>query len=112
MLDGGFVQITDTHLGRDDLLREFAGHIGQLGAPIAFVVNTGDLLGGVDVVAPDKAQLQYDRCLGAAAAFTVPLWNMPGNHEHVAINVANADKNHPLYGKNLYRQLLGPTYYA
>jgi hypothetical protein len=107
-----FVQITDTHLGRDDLLREFAGHIGQLGAPIAFVVNTGDLLGGVDVVAPDKAQLQYDRYLGAASAFTVPLWNMPGNHEHVAINVAEADKNHPLYGKHLYRQLLGPTYYA
>lgn len=107
-----FVQITDTHLGRDDLLREFAGHVGKLDVPVAFVVNTGDLVGGVDVVPPDKAQQQYDRYLGAAAAFTVPLWNVPGNHEHVAINVAEADKNHPLYGKGLYRQLLGPTYYA
>jgi len=107
-----FVQITDAHLGRDDLLREFAGHLNQLDVPIAFVVNTGDLVGGVDVVAPDKAREQFDRYLSAAAAFTVPLWNLPGNHEHVATNVAGADKNHPHYGKGLYRQLLGPAYYA
>ena len=107
-----WVQITDTHLGRDDLLRQFAEHLGQLDVPVAFVVNTGDLVGGVDVVTPDKARAQYDRYLGAASAFTVPLWNVPGNHEHVAINVSGADKSHPLYGKGLYRQLLGPTYYA
>ncbi len=94
------------------ILREFAGHLNQLDVPIAFVVNTGDLVGGVDVVAPDKAREQFDRYLGAAAAFTVLLWNLPGNHEHVATNVAGADKNHPHYGKGLYRQLLGPAYYA
>jgi hypothetical protein len=75
-------------------------------------VNTGDLVGGVDVVPPEKAQEQYDRYLGAAAAFTVPLFNLPGNHEHVAFNTPNPDKQHPLYGKGLYRKVFGPTYYS
>jgi hypothetical protein len=110
--DFSFIQITDSHLGRDDLLRQFAERVNQSPAPVAWVVNTGDLVGGVDVVPVDKARPQFDRYLAAAAAFQCPLWNVPGNHEHVASNVKEADKNHPLYGKGLYRQLLGPTYYS
>ncbi|MEN6498048.1 MAG: metallophosphoesterase [Thermoguttaceae bacterium] len=107
-----FVQITDTHVGRDDLVREFAEHVGKLPVPIAFVINTGDLVGGVDTVAVDKARPHYERYLGAAAAFKLPLFHLPGNHEHVAINVKEADKTDPLYGKGLYRQLLGPMHYS
>lgn len=110
--DFTFLQITDTHIGRDDLLKQFAEHAGKLATPIAFVVNTGDLVGGVDVVPPEKAQTQFDRYLNAVAGFQQPLFNVPGNHEHVAFNVPEADKSHPLYGKGLYRQLLGPTYYS
>ena len=110
--DFTFIQITDAHIGRDDLLKQFAGHLNQLPVPFAFVVNTGDLVGGVDVVTPDKAQAQYDRYLGAAATFTQPLFNLPGNHEHVAFNVADADKTNPIYGKGLYRRVFGPTYYS
>ena len=107
-----FVQITDTHIGRDDLLKQFAGHVARFPVPLAFAVNTGDLVGGVDVVPPEKAQAQYDRYCGAAAAFALPLFNVPGNHEHVAFNVAGSDTKHPLYGKGLYRRVLGPTYYS
>ncbi|HNX34914.1 MAG TPA: metallophosphoesterase [Kiritimatiellia bacterium] len=110
--DFAFVQITDAHVGRADLVAAFAGHLGRLPHPFAFVVNTGDLVGGVDVVRPDKAQAQYDRYLGAAAAFTVPLFNLPGNHEHVAFNTPNPDTAHPFYGKGLYRRVFGPTYYS
>ena len=107
-----FLQITDTHIGRDDLLRAFAKHVSELPAPIAFVVNTGDLVGDANPVAGAKARQQYDRYMGAAAAFTKPLFNVPGNHEHVAIGVKNADKTDPLYGKGMYRQLLGPMHYS
>lgn len=107
-----FVQITDSHVGRDDLVRQFADHVGKLPVPIAFVVNTGDLVGGVDTVAVDKARPHYERYLGAATAFKMPLLNVPGNHEHVAINVKEADKTDPLYGKGLFRQLIGPTHYS
>jgi hypothetical protein len=110
--DFTFIQITDAHVGRDDLVKTFAGHISQLPKPFAFVVNTGDLVSGVDVVTPDKAQAQYDRYLGAAAAFKQPLFNLPGNHEHVSHNVPEADKTHPFYGKGLYRRVFGPTYYS
>ena len=110
--DFTFVQITDSHIGRDDLLKKFAKDLCQLPVTVAFVVNTGDLVGGVDVVAPEKAKAQFDRYLGAAAAFRQPLYQLPGNHEHVAHNFKGADLAHPFYGKGLYRQLLGPTYYS
>jgi hypothetical protein len=107
-----FVQITDTHIGRDDVLRAFAKHVNELPAPIAFVVNTGDLVGDANPATSAKARQQYDRYLGAAAAFTKPLFNVPGNHEHVGIGDKNADKTDPLYGKGLYRQLIGPMHYS
>lgn len=107
-----FIQITDTHVGRDDLVREFLDHAAKFPVKAAFVVNTGDLVGGVDTVTPDKSQVHYDRYLKAVADCRLPLWNVPGNHEHVAINVKEADKSHPLYGKGLYRQVFGPTYYS
>ena len=107
-----FLQITDTHIGRADILQQFAEGVSDLPIPIAFVVNTGDLVGGVDTVPPDKAKAQFDRYIGAAAAFQQPLYNVPGNHEHVSFLVPDVDQTHPFYGKGLYRQLLGPTYYA
>lgn len=109
--DFSFIQITDSHIGRADLLKQFAEHVGRLPIPIAFVINTGDLVSGVDVVLPEKAQWQYDRYI-AAATFRMPLYNVPGNHEHVSHNVKEADPTHPFYGKGLYPRLLGPMHYA
>ncbi len=107
-----FVQITDTHIGRADVLRAFAKHVNELPAPIAFLVNTGDLVGDANSVTVAQARRQYDCYMGAAAVFSKPLFNVPGNHEHVSIGVKNADQTDPLYGKGLYRQLLGPMHYS
>lgn len=43
-----FLQITDSHVGRDDLVREFLDRAAKFPVKAAFVVNTGDLVGGVD----------------------------------------------------------------
>jgi predicted MPP superfamily phosphohydrolase len=107
-----FAQITDTHVGRADLVQQLGAHLATFPVPPAFVVNTGDLVAGVDTVAPDKAKPQFDRYLAAAATFPMPLFNLPGNHEHVGFNRPNPETAHPFYGKGLYRTLLGPTYYS
>ncbi len=107
-----FVHVTDSHLGRLDLFKEFAQRINRFPIPLAFVINTGDLVGGVDVVPVEAAKAQFDRYIEGAAEFEVPLLNVPGNHEHVAAHLKEADKDHPWYGKGLYRKLLGPLYYS
>jgi hypothetical protein len=107
-----FVQMTDSHVGRVDLVQELVQRLNKFPRPLAFVVNTGDLVGGSDTVLPDKARTQYENYLKAVAALKPPLWNVPGNHEHVAHNVKKADQTDPLYGKGMYRQLLGPMHYT
>lgn len=107
-----FVQLTDTHVGRADLVAAFAKQLARLPHVFAFAVNTGDLVGGVDTVPPEASQAQYNRYLSVAAAFELPLFHVPGNHEHVAFNTPNPDTSHPLYGKGLYRRVFGPPYYS
>ncbi|HOR97489.1 MAG TPA: metallophosphoesterase N-terminal domain-containing protein [Kiritimatiellia bacterium] len=106
-----FIHFTDTHIGRGDLLKRFAEQTGTYPMRIAFAVNTGDLVGGVDFVPPEKAPAQYERYM-EAARFPMPLFNLPGNHEHVGINYKGADREHPFYGKGLYPRLLGPMHYS
>jgi hypothetical protein len=107
-----FVQITDAHVGRVDRVQELAERLNKFPKPLAFVVNTGDLVGGADTVLPDKARQQYDNYLSAVKPLKVPLWNLPGNHEHVAFHLKEADRSDPRYGKGMYRELLGPMHYS
>ena len=107
-----FIQITDSHVGSVELVKRFVDRVNVFPLPIEFVVNTGDLVGGVDVVMPEKATQQFDRYLDGVKNLNVPLFNLPGNHEHVSHNVKDADQKHPDYGKGLFRKRLGPTYYS
>jgi hypothetical protein len=107
-----FIQVTDTHVGDVEALKLFCQRVNAFPRPIAFVVNTGDLVGGVDVVAPERAPQQFERYLDGVKGLRVPLLNVPGNHEHVAINVKEADAAHPNYGKGYYRKHLGPMHYS
>ena len=107
-----FVQITDAHIGRADRLKQLGMTINNLPVQIDFVVETGDLVAATDVLLPDKAPEQFESALGAMKVFKQPIFHLPGNHEHVSSNVKEADMNHPNYGKGLYNQLLGPTYYS
>jgi hypothetical protein len=76
------------------------------------VINTGDLVGGVDTVPIDKAMKQYDGYREAMQGLNRPLFNLPGNHEHVAFQRKDADKTDARYGKGLYRQVFGPMHYS
>jgi hypothetical protein len=107
-----FVQITDTHIGRADVYREFARRIDEFPLPLAFVVHTGDLVGAADTVPLDRAKEQFNRYLDAVSAFDLPVFHVPGNHEHACINHEGSDPAAPLYGKGLYRSLLGPMHYS
>jgi hypothetical protein len=106
-----FIQITDTHIGNAEALRVFARQTSKLPIPIPFVVNTGDLGGdgGYDTKANPK---MYERYMKAISAFQQPLFNVPGNHDHVCFLSKTADKSDPLYGKGLYRHLFGPMHYS
>lgn len=107
-----FVQMTDSHLGRVDLFKQFIERLNSFPVPLAFVASTGDLVGGVDTVPVDKAMVQYDRYRDGVSGLRVPLFNLPGNHEHVAFQVKDADVSDPRYGKGLYRQVFGPMHYS
>ncbi len=107
-----FIQITDCHIGRADLLKQFCERVNTFPVPISFVVNTGDLVGGVDVVLPDEAPRQYAAYEQAVTGLKVPLLNVPGNHEHTSHNRKDADPQHRWYGKGLYLERFGPTYYS
>ena len=107
-----FIQITDTHIGNAEALRQFAKQTAKLPIPIAFVVNTGDMVRdsmGADL---KEARRLFDRYMEAASAFEQPQFNVPGNHDHAAIGVKTVDRNDPLWGKGLYRHLFGPTHYS
>lgn len=106
-----FIQITDTHIGNAEALRLFAKQTSKLPMPIPFVVNTGDL-GGDAFFDNKEAGKIFDRYLGAISAFEQPLFNVPGNHDHVAFLDKGADKSNPIWGKGLYRQLFGPMHYS
>jgi hypothetical protein len=106
-----FIQITDTHIGNADALRLFAKQTSKLPIPIPFVVNTGDL-GGDAFFDNKEAGKIFDRYLGAISAFQQPLFNVPGNHDHVAFLDKAADKSNPIWGKGLYRQRFGPMHYS
>lgn len=110
--DFTFMQITDAHIGAADKVKKLGESVGRLPFKIDFLVNTGDLLGDAQGVPPDKAPAPYQLALEAMRSFRLPQFHVPGNHEHVAFLVKDADTGHPNYGKRLYRKLLGPTYYS
>jgi hypothetical protein len=72
-------------------------------------VNDYDL--GGDAFYKINRQL-FDQYMKAASAFEQPLFNVPGNHDHETTLADGPEKNDPIYGKGLYRQVFGPMHYS
>jgi len=109
-----FIHASDIHLSEETLPRmKRLREIVESQCP-AFVLITGDLIHDALRVDEAEASSYYELFLREIDAFPVPVWTVPGNHEIFGIerHLSLVSPEHPLYGKAMYRQFLGPTYYS
>ena len=80
----------------------------------AFVLVTGDLARTVYQATEADARRDYELYRREVAAFTMPVWSVPGNHDFFAIERApgEAAPDQPLRGRALVRSYMGPSYYS
>ena len=109
-----FIHASDTHLSDKTLprlrqLRKIAEDIQP-----AFVFITGDLIDDALRVDEGVALPLYELYRREIEDFPVPVYSVPGNHEIFGIerHLSIVGKDHPLYGKTMYRSVLGPDYYS
>ncbi|MGE5532553.1 MAG: metallophosphoesterase [Bacteroidota bacterium] len=109
-----FVQGTDLHTRPDiaDQMAQYVQAINTLPVPLAFVVHTGDLVNDSNPMTVDAARGAFAAYQQMVAPLQAPLLNLPGNHEHVAALRKDTSPDTPGFGKGLYREMLGPMYYA
>lgn len=109
-----FIHASDTHLQASSLPRiRRLREIVERERP-AFVLITGDLVRDALRVPEEEARGYYEMFMAEIARFPVPVWTVPGNHEIFGIERqrSGVSKEHPLYGKQMYRHYLGPNYYS
>lgn len=109
-----FIHASDAHLSKDSLPRiRRLREIVERERP-AFVLITGDLVRDALRVPEEEARGYYEMLMTEIARFPVPVWTVPGNHEIFGIERqrSGVSKEHPLYGKQMYRHYLGPNYYS
>ena len=112
--DFTFVHSSDTHVSERSLprLRRLRALVDSLGP--AFVLVTGDLVRDALRVPEAEATEYYRLFQTEARRFRVPVWTVPGNHEIFGIErqQSGVRRDHPLYGRAMYRRFFGPDYYS
>jgi hypothetical protein len=80
----------------------------------AFILMGGDLVRDAMSQKEAAARAYFDLYAVESKAFRMPLWNVPGNHDHFGIigSRSHIDPSHPLYNRGMYRQYFGPDYYS
>ena len=109
-----FIHASDTHVSKASVARvQQLRAIAEARRP-EFVLVTGDLVRDALRVGEEEARGYYDLYTEETGRFTVPVWSVPGNHENFGIerHLSLVSSSHPLYGKGMYRQRLGPNYYS
>lgn len=109
-----FIHASDPHVSAQNV-----GRLQQLRAIVEkgrpdFVLITGDLVRDALRVGEEEARGYYDLYTQEVRRFPVPVWSVPGNHEIFGIerHLSLVSAKHPLYGKGMYRERLGPDYYS
>ena len=109
-----FVHASDPHLAPASLdrFRHFRAMTDSL-AP-AFILMGGDLVRDAMSQNEAAARAYFDLYAAESKAFRMPVWNVPGNHDHFGIigSRSHVDPRHPLYNRGMYRQYFGPDYYS
>ncbi len=109
-----FLHASDTHLDERSLPRmRRLGEIVEREKP-DFMILTGDLVRDALRVPEAKAQGYYDMVVTELARFPVPVFTVPGNHEMFGIerHLSLVSPENPLYGRAMYRRMLGPDSYS
>jgi 3',5'-cyclic AMP phosphodiesterase CpdA len=109
-----FVHASDTHLSEQSLprLQKLKSMVDSLKP--AFMIVTGDLIKDALRVPEKEAAALYEMYVREIGKFSIPVWNVPGNHEIFGIerHKSLVSESHPLYGKKMYRHYLGPDFYS
>ncbi len=109
-----FIHASDIHISEKSLDR-----IHKLQAVIDsimpdFVLVTGDLVKDALRVPEKEAAGLYELYLSEIKKISMPVWNVPGNHEIFGIEreLSKVEVTNPLYGRKMYRHYMGPDYYS
>jgi hypothetical protein len=109
-----FIHASDPHVSQQNVgrLQQLRG-IAEKYRP-EFVLVSGDLVRDALRVGEEEARGYYDLYTQEVRRFPMPVWSVPGNHENFGIerHLSLVSPTHPLYGKGMYRQRLGPNYYS
>jgi hypothetical protein len=109
-----FLHASDPHVSRDSILRlERVKRIAAQRQP-AFMLITGDLIRDALRVGEAEARGYFELYARMIASFPVPVFSALGNHDVFGIerHSSGVSIDHPAYGKRMYREYLGPNYYA
>ena len=109
-----FMHASDPHVSQAGLPRlQRARAIAAERNP-SFVLMSGDLVRDSIRVGEEEARGYYDIYVNEIRNWPMAVWNVPGNHENFGIerHLSLVSPAHPLYGKGMYRQRLGPNYYS
>lgn len=109
-----FLQGTDLHIRPNvgDKMAQYVNALNTFPLPLAFVVHTGDLVVDSGAETVPGARALFKTYQDQVAPVKAPLFNVPGNHEHVSWYRPTFDAAEPGVGKSLYREMFGPTHYA
>ncbi len=109
-----FIHGSDTHISEKSLdrIHKFQAIVDSVKPD--FVLITGDLIKDALRVPEKEATGLYELYKTEMARTSSPVWNAPGNHEIFGIerHLSLVSKEHPLYGRAMYRYYLGPDYYS
>ena len=109
-----FIHASDTHVDSLNLPRmaRFRQMADSIGAD--FVVISGDLIRDALRQTEETASNYYKMYVNEISKFKMPVYSALGNHEIFGIerDKSLVSENHPLYGKKMYRNFLGPNYYS
>jgi hypothetical protein len=83
-------------------------------ARAAFVLVGGDLVRDAMSLSESQSESYFDLFAAESRRFDVPVWTVPGNHDHFGIirSRSHVDPSHPLFGRGMYRHYFGPDYYS
>jgi hypothetical protein len=107
-----FAQITDIHLSADHLaaFSDLIAELKELSPD--FVVATGDLIVEGNSATVAQAEEWFDLYRDGIAGLDMPVFNAVGNHDVVGIKRDDVAETDPGYGKGIFADLFGPTYYS